>query len=611
MTAAGLKPITRIYLFALTSVALALVLASAIAATRQSNRDLLLALLFAGCMTLAWRFPLHFAYKTKVYLDSAVIVASSLLFQPAIAMTITASGAFVAHGLRRNGRDWTQALFNTTQATILTAVGALFLAAAGWDPARPTFGDPLPLLLFPIVGLTMYGISILAVATVVALESGQALVASWKQAFLTDSRVEILTQLSLLGIGVLAAIVVDAEPWGLALLVAPIVTVYGILRQQSQLRQTAEQARQASEESLAATQRAARIGSWTMDLQSRSQQWSEGARRVLGLSAASNPTLDEFLARIDPADRAVVHDAIRDADAAAGPLDVEFRIPLPDGTNRVVHQEAVVELDPTGRARRLTGTLQDVTARRKLEAQVADFSERERVARELARTRRRLAESKEDERLRLARALHDGPVQDLLAISYALAAVKPVPDGRSSGDDPAASVDSIRHELLDVVGQLRGMIGELRRAGLDEFGLSTALEGYVSGLARRTGAGTPPVELRIDPKVDSLPHPTALTVFRIAQEALLNAVRHAAAASVAVSIERSERGVEIAITDDGRGFDVPNRLSTFAETGHFGIVGMVERAEQTGGTLTVTSAPGAGTSIRAWVPFPLMGGFDG
>ncbi|HKG27458.1 MAG TPA: ATP-binding protein, partial [Thermomicrobiales bacterium] len=106
----------------------------------------------------------------------------------------------------------------------------------------------------------------------------------------------------------------------------------------------------------------------------------------------------------------------------------------------------------------------------------------------------------------------------------------------------------------------------------------------------------------VDADADGLPPPLARSVFHIAQEALRNAVRHAKADEVSVCVERSNGTVELEVHDDGRGFEVPYRLHSFADAGHFGLVGMAERVEQAGGSLTVESAPGAGTTVIARLP---------
>ncbi|HKG26495.1 MAG TPA: PAS domain-containing protein, partial [Thermomicrobiales bacterium] len=486
MTVEPLHVKTKFYIAALACIAAGLTLASRAWTSEETDPKPLLVAIFVGCMALAWLFPLHFTFKTKLYVDAAVVVATILLFEPAVAMLIAGVGTFLAHTLRPADRDWTQAIFNAAQAMILAATGGLLLAAAGWDTEHPAFAAPGPLLLLAVAGVVMHVLSVLGVATVVALEARQPILESWWQAFLAGPRIEFLSQISLFCIGVLAAIAVDAQSWALVLLVAPVVAVYALLRQQNHLRQEAERARQASEASLAATQRVAHLGSWAWDVTAGAQEWSEEARRIFGIAPdAPQTTYETFLGSIDARDRDVVRLALQEALDQAKAVQIDYRIRLADGTERLVQHEADVHSDPAGRAIQMAGTIQDVTDRKDLEAQLADFNERERIGRELAKARRRLAESREDERLRLAWALHDGPVQDLLAISYQLAALQPAIDGEKAGDPPGAVLETTRRELLDVVGQLRGMIGELRPAGLADLGLAAALEGYVAGIQRR------------------------------------------------------------------------------------------------------------------------------
>lgn len=606
MVAGGLQPATKAYISALVCLAIGLALATLAWAARPTGREAALATTFAGCMTLAWLFPLHFASKTKLYVDTAVTVAVVLLFEPAVTMLIAGGGTFLAHGLRPASRDWTQAAFNAAQAALLGATGALLLAAVGWDPARPTFGHPWSLAVLPAAAVLMHVLSVLAIATVVAFEAKLPVVESWRRAFLEDPRVEALSQVSLVGIGVVAAIVADAHPWGLALLVAPVVAVYGTLRHQGQVRQELERARLASEVSLAHAQRVAHLGSWTWDLATDEILWSDEALRILGFSPhAGQPAYQSFLAAVDPADRDRVRRAIRGAIDNQAPLRIDYRIRLPDGANRPLHQEVEIYRDADGRAIGLDGTIQDVTERKTLEARIADVTERQRIMRELAETRRGLAASREDERLHLARALHDGPVQDLLAISYQLAAQQPSAGHAPSGTYAAPVVELARQELLDVVGQLRGMVGELRPAGLAEFGLSTAIEGYVAGLQRRADRRLPAIIVDIDDGIDDLAPSLAITVFRIVQEALRNALRHAEADDVVITFGAGEGTIVLRIRDNGRGFTVPSRLGAFADAGHFGIVGITERVDQADGELMIESAPGAGTTICVqlpWVP---------
>ena len=97
-------------------------------------------------------------------------------------------------------------------------------------------------------------------------------------------------------------------------------------------------------------------------------------------------------------------------------------------------------------------------------------------------------------------------------------------------------LEGMRRELLDVVAQLRGIIGELRPAGLEELGLTNALEGCVARLTCEGGPGMPQIEMGLDPVGKSLPQPVARCLFRVAQESLRNALKHAQAQHIWVSL---------------------------------------------------------------------------
>ena len=233
---------------------------------------------------------------------------------------------------------------------------------------------------------------------------------------------------------------------------------------------------------------------------------------------------------------------------------------------------------------------------------VEDITERQRAAAELAAARRRLAASREAERLRLARELHDGPVQDLLAVSYELARESALASATQPAGDPSTAMEQARKLLLAVVGQLRGVVGELRPPGLVEFGLPTALRGFVTGLQREGGDALPTICLDVDDRAADLPQALTVTVFRIVQESVRNALRHAEAREIVVELRMEPSSVTVQVRDDGRGFVVPDRLDDFARTGHFGLVGLVERVEQADGEITVTSSPGMGTTLAVRIP---------
>jgi PAS domain S-box-containing protein len=265
----------------------------------------------------------------------------------------------------------------------------------------------------------------------------------------------------------------------------------------------------------------------------------------------------------------------------------------PDGTIRTAEYQATANFQP---GRHL--------------AILRDATEREQAAADLADIQRQLTAARETERLRLARELHDTAVQQLLGISFQLAAY-PEASGAGSQQTRPTILADIRRAVLDTVDHLRGVIRELRPPGLEEFGLSAALDGYLSAIKRERGAALPAIVIDLDHIGPDLPHDLALCLFRVAQEALQNAIRHAGAHEVIVSLFRDGPDVCLHISDNGHGFRVPERLSAYTQLGHFGLAGMVERVKLAGGQLTITSSPGEGTSVAARIPLVGEGGEDG
>ncbi|HYE96856.1 MAG TPA: sensor histidine kinase, partial [Rubricoccaceae bacterium] len=214
---------------------------------------------------------------------------------------------------------------------------------------------------------------------------------------------------------------------------------------------------------------------------------------------------------------------------------------------------------------------------------------------ELAEAQRRLSESREQERLHLARELHDGPVQDLYSANLQLAMAIEALHANGTLKTALETLQRVRNAL-------RVICGALRPPALAPFGLSAALR----SLADHTQAAYPTPKIELDLAADGqrLPEDVRLALFRIAQEALSNAVKHAAAKTVRVTFHLDAEEAALEVRDDGRGFVVPSNWLDGARAGRFGLLGMAERAEALGGRLSITSAPGAGTALRVAVPLP-------
>jgi signal transduction histidine kinase len=208
----------------------------------------------------------------------------------------------------------------------------------------------------------------------------------------------------------------------------------------------------------------------------------------------------------------------------------------------------------------------------------------------------KVLEASQQERVRLAADLHDGPVQELTALSYGLERV----DRRMQGQGPDAAVALLgeqKQHLTEVTRTLRNLLSELRPPAIDEHGLAGALKLHGDAFAKQAKTS-----VDIDAQVDHRPAPEVETiVYRITQEALNNVAKHARAHHVWIRLTAGQDAVELSIRDDGVGFDTA-QADRLLNEGHFGLAGMRERVELGGGRLDLDSHPGSGTTIHVELP---------
>jgi signal transduction histidine kinase len=219
-----------------------------------------------------------------------------------------------------------------------------------------------------------------------------------------------------------------------------------------------------------------------------------------------------------------------------------------------------------------------------LASEVAAQTERKRAMQTVLR-------ATEQERVRLAADLHDGPVQELTALRYGLTRAR----NRIRRGDPEQAeglLAELENELASGITGLRRLMAELRPAVLDEQGLEAALHNHVrafeatSGVACAISTG---LQSRLAPDLETV-------LYRVTQETLNNVGKHAGASRVTVSLAAENGSVRLRINDDGVGFD-PIAASRLLSEGHFGLAGMRERVEMVGGHLSIDSAPGEGTTV--------------
>lgn len=385
-------------------------------------------------------------------------------------------------------------------------------------------------------------------------------------------------------------------------------------------RKTSEALIRESEHRLRIALESAQMGAWDWDVTTDLVLWNERHFLLFGLiphQEPMNPTY--FSSFLHPEDRELVFTRLMRAVETASPFRAEFRIIRADnGEVRWMsgygHSVAVRK----GRAMRMTGVLFDCTDRMKTEEELrlahtelesrveertrelaaamerlsVEIIERRKAQEERGELLKRLVNSQEEERTRISRELHDNLGQNMVAVKLHLDALQ-----RGSASPAWVDGNDGITELRQVVDQLiKGVhrqAWELRPPELAHMGLEVALQHYVSDWSTRSGIKTTFDATRW--KYQRLTPEIEIALYRVVQEALTNVARHANASSIRL-VMNSERGVSISIKDDGKGFE-PGTVN-----GRLGLLGMKERMVIIGGTLEISSSPGAGTVVQASLP---------
>ncbi len=222
----------------------------------------------------------------------------------------------------------------------------------------------------------------------------------------------------------------------------------------------------------------------------------------------------------------------------------------------------------------------------------------------LATARKRLldrtVQAREEERIRLAAELHDGPIQRLTGVAY----TADLSRRRLARADLAGGqqlLESLEDDIRGEVAALRQVMVQLRPPALDEWGLSAALTDYAGAFEQQTGI-TCSVEVSLPGRL-ARPHETVL--YRVAQEALTNVAKHAKAHRAWVSLQISQEQVRLEVGDDGTGFATTHPTDPIGDhlgLNHFGLASMRQQLEMAGGSWQVHSRPGHGTTVTATLP---------
>jgi PAS domain S-box-containing protein len=221
---------------------------------------------------------------------------------------------------------------------------------------------------------------------------------------------------------------------------------------------------------------------------------------------------------------------------------------------------------------------------------IRDLRDQVRIEADMGRQAAELASAQE--RARLAQELHDSVTQALFSMTLTTRSVELLVER-----DPAAArkmLTELRDLEREALAEMRALIFELRPANIEEDGLTQALRTHAAGVQARSGL---PISVDCSVSDERPPLEVESALYRIAQEALHNVVKHASASQARIEIRETDDELSLTVEDDGTGFDPAE-----VPTGHLGLAGMRTRAEQIGARVAVTSGQGKGTRIQVAVP---------
>jgi PAS domain S-box-containing protein len=415
--------------------------------------------------------------------------------------------------------------------------------------------------------------------------------------------------------------------WSIGVLVAVLAVLLPLLYRNVRRGQKQEDALRRSEQRLRLlAQNVTDYAIIMLDPSGRVVSWNDGAQRLKGWSA--DEVVGRHFSTFYPAEDAVEgkpERALAHAASAGRYQDEGWRM-RKDGSCFWASAVITALREPGGEIGGFLKITRDLTDRRKAEEALREeVAETHRVERalfdanqslewtvahrtaeltaanaeiEAARGRLQdlsahLIESQEDERRRIARELHDETGQALTTIKLRLNA------GLRDGVLAATGIGECVALVDATIRQIRQLSLDLRPLMLDDLGLADALEAMLQRVGETAHWVT---TLNVDHLPDGVAGGVETACFRIVQEALTNAARHAAASSVEVGLQQVDGELVVTVRDDGAGFDPASLHTPAMRRAHFGLVSMTERASLAGGALVIESSPGRGTIVRASFP---------
>ncbi|MEU9146689.1 PAS domain-containing sensor histidine kinase [Streptomyces sp. NPDC048349] len=321
-------------------------------------------------------------------------------------------------------------------------------------------------------------------------------------------------------------------------------------------------------------------GIFMLDPGGHVSSWNAGAERIKGYAAAD--IIGKHFSVFYPPEDIAARKPHMELETAIidGRLEDEGWRIRKDGSRFWANVVITPLFDKTGELRGFGKVTRDMTERRAAEQAL---TERRRLF-------AHLVQAQELERRRIAWDVHDDSIQAMVAVGMRLQLL-----ADQAGEPFAKELTLLDATVREAVGRLRNLTFRLQPPGIDRHGLVESLSQHLNDVV----AGSWGLEPSLEQDLEKEPAPeTAITIFRIVQEALLNVRKHARARTVRVSVTTENQGLRVQVADDGTG----NAAAAPRLQEHFGLIEMRERAETAGGWWTMRTEPGTGTTVEFWVP---------
>jgi PAS domain S-box-containing protein len=345
-------------------------------------------------------------------------------------------------------------------------------------------------------------------------------------------------------------------------------------------RKLAEERVRTSEERLRLAQWAAHIGTFDLNLRTGADLWTPETEALYGLPPGGFAgTLTAFENLIHPDDRKRITELTREMIRTGQPIEAEWRVVWPDGSVHWIAGRGQVLMDESGEPSRILGVNIDITERKQAEEALSGMT-------------RKLVEAQEQERVRIARELHDDINQRLALVAIGLDQLRE--KHKDLPPEVRGHVQELQQMTSDTSTSVYALSHELYSSIPDSLGLAKGMRSWCKTFGNRQ-------ELEIDFKSHGVPKASqeiSLCLFRVLQEAVHNAAKHSGTERIDVQLAENAGEIHLTVSDSGKGFDI----EAASQSRGLGLTSMQERVRLVGGAFAIESKPTCGTTIHVRVP---------